>query len=109
MEKVVQEEEAEADGGGGGTGEKGCVAATPGCSPWPFPPSIIMATQIFVMGQKKVCSSQCLFKATCDYETGSRLATSRSPLEGKESALPTFTLGGEKSSRTMWMRRHPRD
>lgn len=102
MERVVQEEEVEKELMGEEAG--GDVAASPGCSPWPFPPSIIMATQIFVMGQKKVCISQRLFKATCDYERGSRLATSRSPLKGKECTLLTFPLGGEKSSWTMWMR-----
>lgn len=109
MEKAVQEEEVEKELMGAAGEEKGHVAAAPGCSPWPFPPSIIMATQIFVMSQKKVCISQRLFKATRDYERGSRLATSRSTLKGKECALPTFPLGGEKSSWTTWMRRHPRE
>lgn len=48
--------------------EKGLVAVSPGCSPWPVPLSVIIAPQIFVMGhpRKKVCVFQHLLKAMCD-------------------------------------------
>lgn len=52
--ELVQEEEAEKEWMGDEAGEeKGNVAAFPGCSPWPFPPSIIMAHPDFCNGSPR--------------------------------------------------------
>lgn len=52
--ELVQEEEAEKELMGDEAGEeKGNVPAFPGCSPWPFPPSTIMAHPDFCNGSPR--------------------------------------------------------